>query len=136
MTKTICTCLSLQSVFLYQLQPHSQREYTIVCQTDSFLLSCHLVCEDNDSLLYRLGLLAGLWWDSESENCSLKVSFELMQKNIPSQLVCGSRATYLDSMLPGVQVTAELGFFLYLSHLVYTEDSENSDSLLYRSWPS
>ena len=29
MIKTICTCLSLQSVFLYQLQPHSQREYTI-----------------------------------------------------------------------------------------------------------
>ena len=31
MTKTICTSLSLQSVFLYQLQPHSQHEYTIVC---------------------------------------------------------------------------------------------------------
>ena len=33
MTKIICTSLSLQSVFLYQLQPHSQRsqrEYTIV----------------------------------------------------------------------------------------------------------
>ena len=30
MTKTICTSLSLQSVFLYQLQPHSQRKYTIV----------------------------------------------------------------------------------------------------------
>ena len=30
MTKTICTSLSLQSVFLYQLQLHSQWEYTIV----------------------------------------------------------------------------------------------------------
>ena len=32
MTKTICTSLSLQSIFLYQLQPHSQPniEYTIV----------------------------------------------------------------------------------------------------------
>ena len=27
---TICTCLSLQSVFLYYLQSHSQWEYTIV----------------------------------------------------------------------------------------------------------
>ena len=30
MTKTICTSLSLQSVFLYQLQPHAQHEHTIV----------------------------------------------------------------------------------------------------------
>ena len=30
-------------------------------------------------------------------------------------------------MLPGVQVTAALGFFLYSSHL---SDSEDSDSLL------
>ena len=29
MTKTICTNLSLQRVFLYQLQQHSQHEYTI-----------------------------------------------------------------------------------------------------------
>ena len=29
------------------------------------------------------------------------------QRKIPSRLVCGS----LDSMLPGVQVTAGLGFF-------------------------
>ena len=29
MTKTVCTCLSLQSVFLYQLQLHSQPGYTI-----------------------------------------------------------------------------------------------------------
>ena len=31
MTITICTCLSHQSVFLYQLQMHSQHEYTISC---------------------------------------------------------------------------------------------------------
>ena len=30
LTKTICTYLSLHSVLLYQLQPHSQHEYTIV----------------------------------------------------------------------------------------------------------
>ena len=30
MTKTICTSLSLQSAFLYQLQPLSECEYTIV----------------------------------------------------------------------------------------------------------
>ena len=29
MTKSFCTSLSLQSVFLYHLQPHGQREHTI-----------------------------------------------------------------------------------------------------------
>ena len=42
------------------------------------------------------------------------------------------RSTCLDSTLLGVQVTAGLGFFLH-SSLVHTEDS---DSLLYRLWPS
>ena len=38
MTKTICKSLSLHSVFLYQLQPHSQQEYTIAkCQG-------HVIC--------------------------------------------------------------------------------------------
>ena len=48
-------------------------------------------------------------------------------------LVCGSYGTCLDSTLFGVQVTTGLGFFLHLSYLVYTEDS---DSLLYRLRPS
>ena len=30
MTKTIYTSLSLQSVFLYQLQPHAQHKHTII----------------------------------------------------------------------------------------------------------
>ena len=34
MTKTICTSLSLQSVYLYQLQQHSQHEYTIADPTN------------------------------------------------------------------------------------------------------
>ena len=42
MTKTICTSLSLQSVFLYQLQPHSQRKYTIVCNSLCIVISDHL----------------------------------------------------------------------------------------------
>ena len=50
-----------------------------------------------------------------------------MQKKIPPQLVCGSHGACLDSMLPGVQVTAGLGFFLRSSRL---SDSEDSDSLL------
>ena len=33
-----------------------------------------------------------------------------MQKKIPPQLVCDSHSTCLDCMLPGVQVTAGLGF--------------------------
>ena len=39
------------------------------------------------------------------------------------------------SKMHGVQLTAGLGFFLHSSHLVYTEDSEDSDSLLYRLRP-
>ena len=39
----------------------------------------------------------------------------------------------LSCMLPGVQVTAGLGFFMYLSHLC---DSENGDSLLSQAQPS
>ena len=47
-----------------------------------------------------------------------------MQKNIPPYLVCGSHGACLDSMLPGVQVNAGLGFFQHSSHL------SDSDSLL------
>ena len=50
-----------------------------------------------------------------------------MQKKIPPRLVCGSHGACLDSMLPGVQVTVRLGFFLYSSHL---SDGEDSHSLL------
>ena len=41
--------------------------------------------------------------------------------------VCGSHGACLDSMLPGVQVTAGLGFFLRSGCL---GDSKDSDSLL------
>ena len=34
MTKTICTCLSLQSGFLYQLKWHSQSEYSYYIATE------------------------------------------------------------------------------------------------------
>ena len=54
MTKTICTCLSLHSVFLYQLQWHSQHEYSvknlIIGNGDStsfiytFMEGVHLLC--------------------------------------------------------------------------------------------
>ena len=50
-----------------------------------------------------------------------------MQKKISPWLVCGSPGTCLDCMLPGVQVTAGLGCFLFSSYLC---DSEDSDSLL------
>ena len=43
-----------------------------------------------------------------------------------TQLVYGSCGACLDSMLPGVQVTAGLGFFLHSSHL---SDSEDCDPL-------
>ena len=59
-----------------------------------------------------------------------------MQKKVPSWLVCGSRGTCLGGTLLGVHVTTGLGFFLHLSHLVHTEDSEDSDSLLYSPQPS
>ena len=50
-----------------------------------------------------------------------------MQNKVSSRLVCDSHDACLGSMLPGVHVTAGLGFFLRLSHLC---DSEDSDSLL------
>ena len=53
-----------------------------------------------------------------------------MQKKFPFRLVCGFRGACLDCMLPGIQVTAGLGFFLYSSHL---SDSEDCDSLLYQA---
>ena len=45
MTKTICTSLSLQSVFLYQLQPHSQCKYTIdgLTYTDLRDITIHIL---------------------------------------------------------------------------------------------
>ena len=49
------------------------------------------------------------------------------QKKAPPQLVCGSCGACLDCVLPGVQVTAGLGFFLCSSRL---SDSKDSDSLL------
>ena len=65
---------------------------------------------------------------------SLMFKYGRMQRKIPSQLVCGSHGICicLDNMLLGIHVTAGVGFFLHLSHLVHSEDSEVSDSLLYR----
>ena len=65
MTKTICTCLSLQSVFLYQLQLHSQHEYTIASymiisrqcwraphgyQLENFPVATSSICNTHDSV--------------------------------------------------------------------------------------
>ena len=47
------------------------------------------------------------------------------QRKIPSWLVCGSHGACLDCVLPGVQVTAGLGFFLFSSYLSYNEDSDS-----------
>ena len=51
------------------------------------------------------------------------------QRKMLPRLVCGSRGACLDSMFPGVQVTAGLEFFWCSAHL---SDSEDSDSLLWR----
>ena len=42
---------------------------------------------------------------------SLIFKYGRIQKRIPPQLVCGFHGACLDCMLPGVQVTAGLGFF-------------------------
>ena len=55
------------------------------------------------------------------------VKYGRMQKKISPRLVCDSHGTCLDCMLPGVQVTAGLGFFLRSSQLC---DNEHRDSLL------
>ena len=49
--------------------------------------------------------------------------YSRMQKKIPTRLVCGSRGACLVNMLPGVQVTAGLGYFS-----VFSSFSEDSDS--------
>ena len=49
-----------------------------------------------------------------------------MQKKIPPRLVCGSRGACLDSMLPRVQITARLGFFIRSSRLSVNDDSDSS----------
>ena len=42
---------------------------------------------------------------------SLMCKYGRIQKKISPRLVCGSHGACLDCMLPGVQVTAGLGFF-------------------------
>ena len=56
--------------------------------------------------------------------------YDRMQKKIPPRLVCGSRGTclYMVNMLPGVQVTAGLGFCLVFSSFSQVISSEDSDS--------
>ena len=56
---------------------------------------------------------------------SLMFKYGRTQRKIPSQLVCASHGACLDCVLPGVQVTAGLGFFLCSSHLSYNEDSDS-----------
>ena len=51
-----------------------------------------------------------------------------MQRKIPPQLVCGFRGACLVNMLPGVQVTARLGFFSVFSSFSQVISSEDSDS--------
>ena len=61
-------------------------------------------------------------WDNDGIINVLLFKYSRMHKKIAPQLVCGSRGACLDSMLPGVQVTTGLGFFLCLSV------SDDSDS--------
>ena len=44
---------------------------------------------------------------------SLMFKYGRMQKKIPSRLVCGSSGACLDCMLPGVQGTTGIGYFLH-----------------------
>ena len=53
-----------------------------------------------------------------------------MQKKNCLWLVCGSCGVCLDCMLPGIEVTAGLGFFL---HSNSSSDCEDSDSLLHKA---
>ena len=63
---------------------------------------------------------------------------EKYQKKLPSQFVCGSRGTCLESVLPGVQVTAGQGFSSAFKSFrsINSEDCDsyvNRPSLLCRS---
>ena len=54
-----------------------------------------------------------VYWITKTFNHekSLMCKYGRMQKKISPRLVCGSHGACLDCMLPGVQVTAGLGFF-------------------------
>ena len=52
-----------------------------------------------------------------------------MKKEILFWLVCGAHGACLDCLLPGVEVTAGLGFF-FCVQVIYLCDSEDCDSLL------
>ena len=50
--------------------------------------------------------------------------YNRIQRKIPPWLVCGSCGACLDGVLPGVQVTVELGYFLRSSRLDVSDDSD------------
>ena len=80
----------------------------------------------NEKIIKQEGPSGIVYWITKTFNHekSLMFKYGRMQKKI---LVCGSHGACLDCMLPGVQVTAGLGFFLCSSHLC---DNEDCDSLL------
>ena len=77
-------------------------------------------------------LSRSLQWDSVldknlNHKKSLMFKYGRMKKEISFRLVCGTHGACLDCLLPGVEVTTGLGFFLCSSYLC---DSEDCDSLL------
>ena len=64
--------------------------------------------------VYHL-IYATLAWTPSICKKSLMFKYSRMQKKISPWLVCGSRGACLDSMLPGVQVTAGVIFSVFKS---------------------
>ena len=74
--------------------------------------------------IYASGIV--YWIKIFNHEKSLMFKYDSIQK-VSSRLVRHSHGACLDCMLPGVQVTAGLRFFLFSSHLC---DNEDCDSLL------
>ena len=64
------------------------------------------------SPFFNTGVLAGTALPKTfNHEKSPMLKYGIMYKKISSRLVCGSHDTCLDCMLPGLEVTAGLGFF-------------------------
>ena len=97
----------------------------LVVDTINWLVALVAKLHMSHQFFLRIITLCGIvYWITKTFNHekSLMFKYGRMQKKISLWLVCGSHGACLDCMLPGVQVTAGLRFFLCSSHLCDNED--------------
>ena len=97
MTKTICTCLSLQSVFLYQLQPHSQAKYTTSGTWWSNVMGKVWNWRSNTLVSQLMRTTSGTWWS-----------------NVMGKVWNWRSNTLVSQLMRGLQVTAVALYWVLL----------------------